>query len=57
MNNIIKIGETMPGTKNVSANVKELYHANSNKPDGKRRKRDQILAVAYSQARKAGAKV
>lgn len=47
----------MPGTKNVSANVKELYHANSNKPDGKRRKRDQILAVAYSQARKAGAKV
>jgi len=32
--------------KVISANIKELYHANDEKPKGKKRKRDQIVAIA-----------
>ena len=42
----------MPGTTDVGANIKELRE-NGSRP----RKPDQILAIALSQARKAGADI
>ena len=44
----------MPGTTNVSANIKELEHLN-NTP-GRHRPQKQIIAIAESQARKASGK-
>lgn len=38
--------------KVISQNIKELYHANADKPKGKKRKRDQIIAIAMSKAGK-----
>jgi len=40
------------GKKAVQYNIKELYHANDSKPIGKKRKRDQIIAIAFAAARK-----
>jgi len=40
------------GKKAVQANIEELYHANASKPAGKKRKRDQIIAIAYAAARR-----
>jgi hypothetical protein len=39
--------------KVISENIRELYHANAEKPKGKKRKRDQIVAIAMSKAGKA----
>lgn len=39
--------------KVFSSNVSELYHANANKPEGKKRSREQILAIAYAKKREA----
>jgi len=36
----------------VSANIRELYHANDSKPSGKKRSAAQIKAIAYSAAKK-----
>lgn len=36
----------------VSFNISELYKANASKPASKKRGRDQILAIALSNARK-----
>jgi len=36
--------------KTISSNIRELYHANEHK--AKKRKRDQIIAIAMSVARK-----
>lgn len=47
----------MPGGKDVGGNIRELEHANKSKPKGKRRSHKQIQAIAYSQAREAGAKI
>ena len=41
----------MPGTRNVSKNIKELKASKTKRPQ------KQIVAIALSQARKAGAKV
>lgn len=38
----------------ISANIKELYKANETKPAAEVRPRDQIIAIAMSQARKTG---
>lgn len=38
--------------KAVSANISELTNANKSKPAGKKRKRDQIIAIAISEAKK-----
>ena len=38
------------GQEAVSANVRELYHANAHKPKGKKRSRKEILAAAYHAA-------
>jgi len=35
----------------VSYNIKELTKANETKPPGKKRSRDQIIAIAYSAAK------
>ncbi len=43
----------MPGTPNVGANIRELTAANKTKPPGQQRPRQQIIAIAESQARKA----
>jgi hypothetical protein len=43
----------MPLTKNVSANISELYHANKGKK--KKRSRNQIIAIAMSAAGKSNA--
>lgn len=40
------------GKKAVSENIRELYHANEDKPAGKKRGRDQIIAIAYNAAGK-----
>jgi hypothetical protein len=40
------------GKKAVQDNIKELYHANDSKPAGEKRKRDQIVAIAYAAARR-----
>jgi hypothetical protein len=42
------------GKKAVSDNIRELYHANETKPAGKKRERDQIIAIAYHAAGKGG---
>jgi len=39
--------------KTFSSNVKELYDANKTKPEDKKRSREQILAIAYSEKRKS----
>ena len=44
----LKIG----GKKAVQANIAELYHANDSKPANKKRKRDQIIAIAFAAARR-----
>lgn len=41
----------MPGTRDVGKNIREL------KASGKKRPRKQVIAIALSQARKAGAKI
>lgn len=41
----------MPGGKDVSKNIEELYRANKSRP--KPRPRRQIVAIAESQARAA----
>ena len=38
--------------KTIGANIRELYHANSSKPKGKKRSREQMIAIAESEARK-----
>jgi hypothetical protein len=38
----------------ISANIRELYKANETKPSSEKRPRDQIIAIAMSQARKTG---
>lgn len=48
----------MPPTKGkpqatISHNIAELYDANAAKPAKKKRKRDQIVAIALSEARKS----
>ena len=35
----------------VSSNISELYHANANKPEGKKRPRAQIIAIAMQKKR------
>jgi hypothetical protein len=40
------------GKKAVQANITELYHANESKPAGKKRGRDQIIAIAFAAARR-----
>jgi hypothetical protein len=40
------------GQKAVSANIRELIKANKSKPAGKKRSRDQIIAIALSGARR-----
>jgi hypothetical protein len=50
----------MPGTKDVSSNIKELYRVRRNPSESSvpsiagKRSRAQIIAIAESQARKAG---
>jgi hypothetical protein len=48
----------MPGKSQsvISSNIGELYHANANKPKSKKRPRDQIIAIAESEARRTGRK-
>lgn len=38
------------GRKQASENIRELYHANESKPAGKKRKRNQIIAIAMNAA-------
>lgn len=40
------------GKEAVSKNVKELYHANAAKPEGKKRGRAQIVAIAINAAKR-----
>ena len=42
--------------KTFSKNVKELYDANKTKSEGKKRPRNQILAIAYAEKRKSKGK-
>jgi len=53
---IVSGGLEMPlkkgGKKAVQANIEELYHANDSKPAGKKRKRNQIVAIAFAAARR-----
>lgn len=42
--------------KAVAANIAELTRANKSKPAGKKRSREQIIAIAYSVAKKKGKK-
>ena len=42
--------------KVIGMNVAELYHANAEKTKGEKRKRDQIIAIAESEARRTGRK-
>lgn len=42
----------MPGGRNVSDNIKELYKANEGR--SKPRPRKQVIAIAMSEARRAG---
>ena len=46
----------MPGGKDVSKNIRELYERNKELPAGKKRPRAQIVAIGYSQARAASGK-
>ena len=46
-----------PGPGAVSSNISELYHANADRPAGKKRKRAQIIAIAMAEKRRtAGGK-
>ena len=38
--------------KVISQNIRELYHANASKPEGKKRAKAQIIAIAMANARK-----
>ncbi len=42
----------MPLGKDVSKNIRELYHANDKKPETQRRPRKQIIAIAYAAAKR-----
>lgn len=42
----------LPGKKNLGSNIAELYVANADKSKDKKRPRDQIIAIAESEARK-----
>jgi hypothetical protein len=42
----------LPGKKNIAANIGELFHANVEKTKDKKRPKDQIIAIAESEARK-----
>jgi hypothetical protein len=42
----------LSGKKNIGRNIKELYEANKDKPAKQKRGRDQIIAIAMSEARK-----
>lgn len=44
----------MPLTKSVPDNIKELYDSNKTKSKGKKRGRKQIVAIAFSGARRSG---
>ena len=46
----------MPGTKNVSQNIRELKAADAKRPKSKRRPQKQVVAIALAQARRAGGK-
>ena len=45
---LLRKEQIMPLTSNVSASIKELYHAK------KKRKRSQIIAIALAAARRKG---
>jgi hypothetical protein len=40
------------GKQAVQYNIEELYHANASKPAGKKRGRDQIIAIAFAAAKR-----
>lgn len=40
------------GKRAVQENIAELYHANDSRPRGKKRRRDQIIAIAFAAARR-----
>ena len=46
-----------PGTRDVGKNIKELKQANKSKAPSKKRPHRQVIAIAISQARKAGANI
>lgn len=44
------------GKQTFRDNVRELYAANEAKPEGKKRPRKQILAIAFAKRRESGGK-